>query len=205
MKQIGITGGIGSGKSIVCQVFSALGVPVYEADSRARWLTEHDPVLRADIIRLLGGGAYTEAGRYNRAYVADRVFADAALLDALNALVHPRVRADTRQWVAAQHPARYVVKEAALMQAAGQGNTLDAVVVVVAPRQVRMHRVRQRDPHRSEADIEAIMARQLSEAARLALADYVLTNDEQTLLLPQIIRLDERFRAEPEAGCGGGS
>ncbi len=196
IKQIGITGGIGSGKSLVCRVFSALGIPVYAADDRARWLTEHDPDLRAAIIDLLGREAYDGQGHYNRLWVAGRVFSDTALLDALNALVHPRVGTDTRQWVARQHAVPYVLKEAALMGAAGPGNALDAVVVVTAPFQVRMQRVRRRDPYRKDADIQAIMNRQISDEARLALADHVLVNDEVTLLLPQILRLDALFRGE---------
>ena len=91
MKKIGITGGIGSGKSFVCRVFQQLGVPVYQADERAKWLTEHDPMLRADIIRLLGREAYDLAGRYNRAFVAAQVFGNPDRLVALNALIHPRV------------------------------------------------------------------------------------------------------------------
>jgi dephospho-CoA kinase len=194
MKQIGITGGIGAGKSTVCRVFRALGVPVYEADERARWLTNHDPILRADIVRLLGPTAYDAQSRYNRAFVAAQVFTDPALLQQLNALIHPRVFADTARWAADHATYPYVLKEAALMNAAGQGNDLDAVVVVTAPESLRIERTRLRDPHRSVADIQAIMARQVSEEARLQFADYVLHNDEKKLLIPQILALDEEFR-----------
>lgn len=191
--QIGVTGGIGSGKSTVCQVFRALGIPVYEADERARWLTEHDPILKADIQRVLGLNAYDSLGHYNRAWVASQVFANPELLSRLNGVIHPRVFADTTAWVNQHVGKPYVVKEAALMRAAGDGNSLDKVIVVHAPVALRIDRIRKRDPHRSEAEIRSIIDRQISDEERLRLADYVLENDEQTLLLPQIIRLHENF------------
>lgn len=194
MKKIGITGGIGSGKSTVCRVFKALGVPVYEADERAKWLTNHDPILRADIIRLLGPMAYDAAGQYNRAFVATQVFANPDLLAQLNGLVHPRVQADTQRWAEDYAHLPYVVKEAALMTAAGQGNDLDSVVVVMAPLSLRVQRIRNRDPHRSEAEIRDIINRQISDEARRELADELLVNDETQLLLPQVLRLDAAFR-----------
>ncbi|MEZ0484135.1 dephospho-CoA kinase [Fibrella aquatica] len=193
MKKIGVTGGIGSGKSTVCRVFGLLGIPVYVADDRAKWLTEHDPILRADIVRLLGRDAYDAAGHYNRAYVAAQVFNDSDRLSALNALIHPRVLADTVSWMQ-QQSAPYVVKEAALMKAAGDQNDLNAVIVVMAPLELRVNRIRQRDPQRSEMEIRSIINRQISDEARLQLADFVLHNDEETLLIPQVLALHERFK-----------
>ncbi|WP_375445467.1 dephospho-CoA kinase [uncultured Fibrella sp.] len=193
MRKIGITGGIGSGKSVVCRVFQLVGIPVYEADERAKWLTQHDPILRADIVRLLGREAYDQAGNYNRAFVAAQVFSNPQRLASLNALIHPRVFADTDQWVQ-QQAAPYVVKEAALMRAAGDQNDLDAVVVVTAPLSLRIQRIRERDPQRSESEIRAIIDRQITDEARLQLADYVLLNDETELLIPQVLALDEQFR-----------
>ncbi|GAB3784208.1 dephospho-CoA kinase [Spirosoma horti] len=191
--QIGVTGGIGSGKSVVCAVFAALGIPVYAADERAKWLTEHDSILKADIQRVLGPNAYDALGRYNRAWVASQVFSNPALLTALNSVIHPRVLADTAAWVNEQSDKPYVIKEAALMKAAGSGNSLDKVIVVQAPVAVRIERIRKRDPQRSEVEIQQIIDRQISDTERLQLADYVIENDESQLLLPQIIRLHEDF------------
>ncbi|ADB42284.1 dephospho-CoA kinase [Spirosoma linguale] len=192
--QIGVTGGIGSGKSVVCAVFKALDIPVYEADERAKWLTEHDPILKADIQRVLGKEAYTPTGRYNRSWVASQVFADPALLASLNAVIHPRVFADTAAWVNEHADKPYVVKEAALMnQRAGDGNTLDKIIVVQAPVALRIARIRKRDPQRTDSEIQNIIDRQLSDEARFQIADYVVENDEAQLLLPQIIRLHEVF------------
>jgi dephospho-CoA kinase len=194
MKKVGVTGGIGSGKSTVCRLFKALGIPVYEADERAKWLTNHDPILRADITRLLGPMAYDALGQYNRAFVAAQVFANPDLLAQLNALIHPRVQADTLRWATAYTHLPYVVKEAALMNAAGQGNDLDAVVVVMAPLDLRIRRIRHRDPQRTDAEIRAIISRQISDEARRELADELLVNDETQLLIPQVLRLDAAFR-----------
>ncbi|MBN8821775.1 MULTISPECIES: dephospho-CoA kinase [unclassified Spirosoma] len=191
--QIGVTGGIGSGKTIVCQVFRALGIPVYEADERAKWLTEHDPILKADIKRVLGPEAYDVSGRYNRAWVASQVFGNPERLTALNAVIHPRVFADTASWITQQTGKSYVIKEAALMKAAGDNNSLDKVVVVQAPVSLRIERIRKRDPHRPESEIQNIIARQISDDDRMKIADYVLENDESQLLLPQIIHLHEEF------------
>jgi dephospho-CoA kinase len=189
VKRIGITGGIGSGKSVVCRVFQTLGVPVYSADDRARWLTNHDPDLKAGIIDLLGPEAYNVAGQYNRPWVAQQVFANPDRLARLNALIHPRVFADTLAWADHHRHAPYLVREAALIDPSRLGNTLDVVVVVTAPVAVRLARVRQR-----ETEIEQIMARQMPDDERLRFADHVLVNDETALLLPQIIALDAAFR-----------
>ncbi|MFD2932892.1 dephospho-CoA kinase [Spirosoma flavum] len=191
--QIGVTGGIGSGKSVVCEVFRALGIPVYQADERAKWLTEHDPILKADIRRVLGPNAYDLLGHYNRAWVASQVFADPVLLQQLNSVIHPRVNSDTTAWVNQYADRPYVVKEAALMRAAGDDNSLDKVIVVHAPVTLRIERIRKRDPHRSEAEILNIIERQLSDDERLQIADYVIENDESRLVLPQVIRLHEVF------------
>lgn len=191
--QIGVTGGIGSGKSVVCRVFQSLGIPIYKADERAKWLTEHDPILKADITRVLGRNAYDARGHYNRSWVASQVFTDPVLLGQLNGVIHPRVISDTAAWVNEHADKSYVVKEAALMQAAGDGNSLDKVIVVQAPTDLRIERIRQRDPHRSVEQILTIIDRQVSDKERLRIADYIINNDESALILPQIIWLHEEF------------
>ncbi|WP_234735523.1 dephospho-CoA kinase [Tellurirhabdus bombi] len=202
--QIGVTGGIGTGKSLVCRIFNALGIPVYEADERAKWLVNHDAILRADIIRLLGPNAYMPAGdllsgQYNRAWVAAQVFNHPERLQSLNALIHPRVYADTASWVTTHQHLPYVVKEAAIMKAAGDGNTLDKVIVVQAPLELRLQRIRKRDPHRTEEEIINIINRQATEAERLAIADFVIHNDEKSLLIPQVIQLHRLFSSSQNA------
>jgi dephospho-CoA kinase len=192
--QVGITGGIGSGKSIVCKVFKCLGIPVYDADYRAKWLVDHDPDLKANIISLLGMESFTKQGFYNRPYVASQVFGNPTLLASLNALIHPVVLIDTNQWVKAHHHFPYVLKEAALMNRAGDRNNLDAVIVVQAPLALRVNRVKIRD-QRSIEEIESIIARQISDTERDTIADYILVNDDKQAIIPQVVQLHARLLA----------
>ncbi len=201
MLRIGITGGIGSGKSIVSRLFQALGVPVYDADSRARWLMENDADLRQQLISAFGPDTYDSAGRLNRPVLAGTVFRSPDLLAQLNALVHPHVGTDFEQWAAARQQAgsAYVLKEAALLFEAGSYKQLDRIITVFAPLVVRQARVLRRDPHRSAADVQAIMAKQLSEEEKMQRADYVLANDDAQPLLPQVLALHAAFGALPGA------
>ncbi|MCE7065705.1 dephospho-CoA kinase [Dyadobacter sp. CY326] len=192
--QVGITGGIGSGKSVVCQLFSCLGIPVYNADNRAKWLTNNDLTVRERVIALLGNNAYTDTGSYNTAYVSSIVFKDENLLKALNAIIHPVVMQDTADWVRNNHQSPYVLKEAAIMNKAGDHNSLDYVVVVEAPVALRVKRILQRD-QRSEEQIRAIIERQVSDEERRKLADFIVLNDEKSALIPQVMKLHEIFKS----------
>lgn len=196
MKVIGITGGIGSGKSIICKVFELLGVPVYYADSRANWLTNNDLQLRKEIKELLGRQAYDENSQYNRKWVASQVFDNPELLKMLNMLVHPRVFEDTKQWLASHKNQPYVLREAAISNAAGKGNDLDKIIVVSCPIEIRIQRIQERDPHRNDEQIRAIMANQKSEEDFTKIADYQINNDNKTMILPQILAIHKAILAE---------
>ena len=197
MLRIGITGGIGSGKSIASRLFHALGVPIYDADSRARWLMENDPELRQQLTAAFGSDTYDSVGRLNRPVLAGTVFRNPVLLAQLNALVHPHVGTDFESWAATQAQAgyRYIIKEAALLFEAGSYKQLDRIITVFAPLAVRMVRVLRRDPQRSATDVAAIMAKQLSEDEKIQRADYVLVNDDAQPLLPQVLALHAEFSA----------
>ncbi|SEI43702.1 dephospho-CoA kinase [Dyadobacter sp. SG02] len=190
---IGITGGIGSGKSMVCRLFECLDIPVYYADSRAKWLTNHDPEIREKVVALLGAEAYDDAGQYNTRFVASAVFKNEALLKELNAIIHPVVLRDTRAWVAQHAEVPYVVKEAAIMAKASEANAVDYVVVVEAPVELRIQRILQRDK-RTEQEIRAIIERQVSDESRREIADYFVQNDDDSELIPQVLHLHETFR-----------
>lgn len=190
--QIGITGGIGSGKSIVCRIFACLHVPVYDADLRARQLMENDPELVRDLQELFGRQAY-QKGKLNRKWIASFVFGKPERLKQLNQLVHPRVGRDYRNWAALQ-TAPYLLKEAALMFESGSNLEMDRVITVFAPEEIRIKRVRQRDPERSESQIRDIIARQLPEEERLAKADLILYNDDSRMVIPQVLEFDRLFR-----------
>ena len=196
MLRIGITGGIGSGKSIVARVFAALGVPVYDSDSRAKHVMAHDLVLRAQLQEAFGAEAYDAAGQLNRPYLARVAFNDATQLARLNGLVHPRVGEDFATWSAAQAAAGqpYILKEAALLYESGAYKGLDAIITVFAPVEVRAARVLRRDTHRSATDVQAIMDKQLSAEEKLAKAEHVVYNDDSQLVLPQVLALDAGFR-----------
>jgi len=201
MLRVGITGGIGSGKSIASRLFQALGVPTYDADTRARWVMENDPELRQQLCAAFGPGTYDAGGRLNRAVLASTVFRNPELLAQLNAFVHPHVGTDFERWANAQQYMghAYVLKEAALLFEAGSYKQLDCIITVFAPLPVRQARVLRRDPHRTPADVQAIMAKQLGEEEKMQRADYVLTNDDLQPLLPQVLALHAAFSLPKKA------
>ncbi|WP_317172748.1 dephospho-CoA kinase [Hymenobacter sp. HDW8] len=198
MLRIGITGGIGSGKSIICRLFQLLGVPVYDSDYRAKWIMANDLSLRAELLAAFGSQTFSESGQLDRAYLARVAFSNPAQLTQLNALVHPHVGRDFETWAAAQQQAghAYSLKEAALLFESGAYRQLDRIITVFAPQDVRQARVLRRDPHRTAADILAIVGKQMSEEEKVQRADYVVYNDDQQLLIPQVLALDTLFRQQ---------
>ncbi len=192
--EVGITGGIGTGKSLVCQIFLMLGVPVYDADSRAKWLVAHDPELKAQITHHFGSEIFSPDGQLNRALLASRVFGDASQLNILNSLVHPKVATDYKAWVATHATTAYVLKEAALLYESGSYSTLHKVIVVTAPLDIRVKRIQARDPQRSLAEIYSIVEKQMPEEEKLSRADFVLYNDGSQPLLKQVLALDNLLK-----------
>lgn len=190
MIKIGVTGGIGSGKSTVCRVFSLLGIPCYDSDAEAKRLMNTDRDLAARIRSLLGSGAYTEQG-LDRAYVSARVFGHPELLQQLNAIVHPAVEHDFARW-AEEQQAPYVIEESAILFESGADRLMDRTVAVVAPESVRIRRVCRRDG-RDEQAVRARIAHQMSDEERIRLSDYVLRADERELLIPQILDLHRQL------------
>ncbi len=192
MLQIGVTGGIGSGKSLVCKIFSTLGVAIYDADSRAKWLTNNDKSIRDSVIEHFGKEAYTSVG-LNRDYIAQKVFNNADQLQLLNSIIHPAVGTDYTQWASEQSSA-YIIKEAALMFESGSYKMLDKIINVAAPIELRIARVLKRDSFRTKDEVLAIINKQLSDKERSKRSDYEIVNDEQEMLLPQVIKLHNEFK-----------
>lgn len=194
MKQkiIGITGGIGSGKSVVCKIFSTINIPIYDADSRAKYLINTNLSLNKSIKNLLGNNAYTPMGNYNREWVASQVFKNPDLLKKLNSLVHPCVHEDTHDWVEKYPNYPILLYEAALMKAAGDGNIFDKVIVVNSPIHLRIKRIQARD-NRSEQEINNIIKRQISDEQRFKLADYIIENNDEQPLLEQVLRIYKKL------------
>lgn len=192
--QVGITGGIGSGKSLVCRIFATLGVPVYDSDSRAKILMTTDGILTGQIRKEFGNLSYNSDGTLNRKFIGEVVFQDDSMRQILNRLVHPRVAVDYKQWLSAQSYA-YVLKEAALLIETGSYKELDKIIVVTAPDELRIKRVLERDAHRSEKDVRDIMNSQMPQHENAAKADFVVTNDGKHAVLPQVLTLHRHFKA----------
>ncbi|MGC1240550.1 MAG: dephospho-CoA kinase [Chryseosolibacter sp.] len=192
--QIGITGGIGSGKSLVCNIFRQLGVPVYDADSHAKALMTTDGILISQIKKEFGDLAYHPDGVLNRTYLAQHVFLNEEKLQELNNLVHPRVAADYQHWVSRYADMPYVLKEAALLYESGSYRTLDKIIVVSAPPDVRQRRVLHRDAHRTVEQFQGIVEKQMREEDKLKRADYIIINDDATLVIPQVLKLHDQFK-----------
>lgn len=193
--QIGITGGIGSGKSLVCKIFGVLGVPAYDADSRAKNLMTTDGILIHQIKKEFGSLSYDAKGVLNREFLSATVFANQDKLKRLNALVHPRVAVDYEKWVNEHAENKYVLKEAALLFESGSYQMLDEVILVTASKEIRIERVLARDPHRTKEDVEKIIQNQLSEEEKEAKANYIIRNSESELIVPQIVDLHKRFNS----------
>lgn len=188
--KVGITGGIGSGKSTVARVFQVLGIPIYSADDRAKWLMANDPTLRNDILSAFGNKSYLSSGELNRPFLAETVFSDSEKITQINGLVHPAVARDFDSWVKLQNT-KYVLKEAALIFETGGESKLDAVINVSAPLKIRMARVLTRDMHRSEQQVNQIINQQLPDSIKNEKADYVIKNGPNKLIIPQILEVHE--------------
>ena len=184
MLKVGITGGIGSGKSYVCDIFKKLGVPVFHADNVSRKIVESDFRVKLEISKLFGAGIYTN-GYLNRSTVSERVFKDKKLLEKLNAIIHPAVFNSFLIWTDDFSNKPYVLKEAAIIFESGAEKNLNFVITVTAPEELRLTRVVNRD----QVDSAKVMARiknQWKEEERVKKSDFVIVNDDKTLLLPQI-------------------
>jgi len=185
---VGVTGGIGSGKSIVCKVFESLGTPVYYADDRAKALLVENKELKRSIVELFGEESY-QKGQLNRSFLATKVFADEVELAKMNALVHPAVAEDFRLFVEKHLDLPLVIKEAALLFETGSYKQLDYNIAVIAKKDIRLKRVLLRDVQRSEEQVMQIMQKQTSDAQRKKLANWIITNNEEELVIPQVMNI----------------
>lgn len=192
MLKIGLTGGIGSGKTTVANIFKVFDIPVLDADTVAKELMEKDITVVTAIRKVFGNEVYLH-GKLNRAYLAGIVFKDENKLHALNAIVHPATIAFSQQWMAQQQSA-YVIKEAALFFESGSDKEMDYMVGLTAPLELRIARVMKRD-NTTRSAVLARMNQQMDENEKLKRCQFVLQNDETQLLLPQIIKLHSHFLA----------
>jgi len=191
LKTIGITGGIGSGKTTCCRIFETLGIPVYYADARAKKLMTSDKLLKAQIKDLLGKESYFRNGRLNRGFIASQIFNNKSLLKKMNVLVHPAVGRDVIRW-AMKQTADYVMYEAALLVENGSYKNFTKLIVVSCPKEERIRRVTARDGT-TVKEVKARMRNQLAEEKKIAVADYVINNDGHEMLIPQIMKIHEKI------------
>lgn len=192
MLKIGVTGGIGSGKSTVCKIFEVCGAPVYYADDKAKQLMNKDEVLKNRIKEKFGEEAYTTSGKLNRTYLADKVFNDSEQLKMLNSIVHPYVFQDTLNWMQANQHESYVLYEAAIMYESGSYRMLDKTILVLSPEEDRIKRVMERDKV-SREEVLARMQKQMPDEEKIKLADFIIYNDEEHELIPQVLALHKNF------------
>lgn len=190
MLRIGLTGGIGSGKTTVAAIFEVLGIPVYYADEAAKRLMDEDENVKVDVESNFGKEAYTD-NNLNRKYISGIVFNNPDKLAVLNSIVHPATIKDADEWIQKQN-SPYIIKEAALLFESAAHQKLDYVIGVQAPLELRILRVMKRD-HVSREEILSRMNNQMDEKAKLALCDFIIINDEGQLVIPQVLRLHEKF------------
>lgn len=190
MLKIGLTGGIGSGKSTVARIFEVLGIPVYYADAASKRLMSENGELKDKIKNAFGEEAYIN-DELNRRYLSEEVFNDENKLALLNSFVHPATINDAEHWMQKQ-VAPYVIKEAALIFESGSQKNLDYVIGVKAPEQLRLQRTVQRDNISAE-QVQARINKQMDEETKLRLCDFVIINDEEHPVIPQVLSLHEKF------------
>jgi dephospho-CoA kinase len=196
MNLIGLTGGIGSGKSTVADIFKTLGVPVYESDQRAKYLMNHNEDLKKRIKALLGAKAYLKEGEINRTWIANQVFTDRDLLIQLNAIVHPAVYEDLKDWAA--HPqqllAPYLIQESAILFEENLTSRLKGIILIVASEETRIERVMERDKTSREEVLKRI-SHQWPDEKKVPLSDYVIYNEGTKSLIAQVRDIDVIIRS----------
>ncbi len=193
-KKVGITGGIGSGKSTVAKIFASLYIPVYYSDHRAKMLMNEDIHIREQVTNLFGKETFRN-GILDRKVLAKMVFGNTEALQQLNDIVHPTVATDFEQWLQRYKGCSYIIKESALIFEKNDARSLDSVILVTSPLELKIKRVINRDLHRTKEDILRIMEHQLSDKEKSAKSDFIILNDEKTSLVQQVLDIDTEVRS----------
>lgn len=191
MIRVGITGGIGSGKSMVCEVFRRLNVPVFNSDLKSRYLTDNDPEIRKELISLAGDRIY-EGRKLDRKLLAKYIFNDRDLLAKVNSLIHPRVADCFRQWCLRHTNKSYIIHESAIIFESGANSMMDKIITVSCPQDLRISRVIERE-HASMEKIMAIIGNQMPEQEKILRSDHIIQNDGTRLIIPQVLYLHQLF------------
>jgi dephospho-CoA kinase len=197
MLRVGITGGIGAGKSTVCKIFHALGISVFDADRSAKQMMAENPELKKQLLEMFGPDTFGDDGTLNRKYLAGKVFNDDEELNRLNRLVHPFVIKDYELWLQKIPTAPYSIREAAILLESGNYKDLDVIIVVDAPVDIRIKRVIQRDK-RTEAEIRSIISKQWPIEKKQKFTRFIIQNNEKQFLIPQVLHFHQLLRAQSE-------
>ncbi|HHP7240088.1 MAG TPA: dephospho-CoA kinase [Cyclobacteriaceae bacterium] len=192
-KCVGITGGIGAGKTIICKIFELLNVPVYYADDQAKLLMVKNEALKKSIIKSFGNASYLENGEINKPFLR-QLFHDPKNIIKLNALVHPKVSEDFWHWTNKHHDAKYILKEAALLIESGSYKDLDALICITAPEEKRIKRVLKRDSGRNKENISQIIAAQIRDDVKIKYSDFTIRNDGMHLVTPQVLKINNALK-----------
>lgn len=192
MLKVGITGGIGSGKTTVCQIFSTLGIPVYFADVRAKEIMFTDKDVIVQIKKLFGNDAYLPDGQLNRKFISDKAFQDNNLLQQLNSIVHPAVFQDTIAWFQKHKEKAYCLYEAAIMFESGSNQMMDKMITVYAPVEDRINRTMNRDNLSRDEVLERI-EKQMPEEEKMKRADFIIYNDHSQPLIEQVLTIHRQL------------
>jgi dephospho-CoA kinase len=194
MKRIGITGGIGSGKTTVCKIFELLGVPVYYADDMAKNILDQDPDVLKRITDTFGTSVLNDSGKIDKKKLAAVVFNSSGELARLNAIVHPAVAVDFERWCDSKKDSPYILKEAAILFESGAHKNVDQVIAVIAPIELRIQRIVTRDKF-TEEEIMNRISKQMSDDEKRQRSAFVITNDEKEMVIPQVLRIHNELTA----------
>lgn len=194
-KLIGITGGIGAGKSTVSTICKHLGFKVYNSDQRAKEIVSEDSIIKKKLISFFGNNIYKN-GVLDRKFLSDKIFNDKSSLEQINSIIHPAVKKDFNSWVINNSNEKILFKESALLLESGAYKELDKIILIVSDKNLRVSRVLNRDQNRSKKEIESIIDKQIQEAEAIKYADIVIDNNHKKMLLPSVIRELEKLMVE---------
>jgi dephospho-CoA kinase len=191
MIKVAVTGGIGSGKSVVCKIFEKIGIPVFNADSEAKKLMSTSSHIHDELISLFGSSIYQPNGDIHRKKMADLIFNDNFALQKVNEIIHPEVRKKFREW-AEEQKSPYIIQEAAIIFESGQSDSFDRIITVTAPIELKIERVMKRDLVAREKVLDR-MKKQLPDEEKIAKSDFIIVNNDIEMIIPQIIEIHKKL------------
>ena len=194
-KLIGITGGIGAGKSTVSTICKHLGFKVYNSDQRAKEIVSEDSIIKKKLISFFGNNIYKN-GVLDRKFLSDKIFNDKSSLQQINSIIHPAVKKDFNSWVINNSNEKILFKESALLFESGAYKELDKIILIVSDKNLRVSRVLNRDQKRSKKEIESIIDKQIDVVDAIKYADIVIDNNHKKMLLPSVIKEIEKLIVE---------